>query len=190
MLRFIKVLILCYFSLLFVSCNDHIKEKQLDARAKALTEKENMFAQKESEFKLLLRMRDSLYANQKNSVAVPAWPSAILGKWNGKVICTDSKCSDYVLGDQRSDIWEFINDSLKAAVNVYSNNNLIRTYTGKLENNEIRLNFKTDSTSSKYVDMNILLDEISPSIIRGKRTININNKCSAEFSVELIRLSK
>ena len=188
--RFAIFLMLGCFSLVFLSCNDHQKEKQLDAREKALYEKENIFAQKESQFESLLKMRDSLYAEKKDSFIVQAWPADILGRWTGKVICTDSKCSDYVVGDQRTDVWEFVNDSLQTSVNVYSKNNLIRTYTGKLENNEIRLNFKTDSTSSKYVEMNILLNDISPSIIRGKRTINVNNQCSAEFSVELLRPSK
>ena len=181
---------LIFLSLLLFSCDNHEKEKQLEAREKILSEKENVFAQKEAEFESLLKMRDSLYVVKKDSVVIPTWPADILGKWNGKVICTDSKCSDYVVGDQRTDIWEFVNDSLQSSVNVYSNNNLVRTYSGKLENNEIRLNFKTDSTSAKFVDMNILLNEISPSKMRGKRTINVNNNCTAEFSVELLRPSK
>ena len=185
-----KILLLCCLSLLLFSCKQNEREKQLDAREKLLSEKENVFSQKEAEFDALLKMRDSLYAKKIDSVIIPAWPDALLGKWNGKVICTESNCSDYVIGDQRTDVWEFVNDSVRTAVNVYSNNNLVRTYSGKMENNEIKLNFKTDSTSSKLVDMNILLNEISPAKMRGKRTITVNNNCSAVFSVELVRPSK
>lgn len=190
MQRISKFLLLLSLTIFLFSCKENEREKQLDAREKILSEKENIFAQKESEFQALLKMRDSLYVKTRDTVIVPTWPADILGKWTGKVICTESNCSDYVIGDQRTDVWEFVNDSLQTSVNVYSNNNLVRTYTGKLENNEIKLNFKTDSTASKLVDMNILLNEISPGKIRGKRTISVNNNCSAAFSVELIRPSK
>lgn len=185
-----KILLFCCLSLFLFSCKENEREKQLDAREKILSEKENIFSQKEAEFDALLKMRDSLYAKKTDSVVIPTWPENILGKWNGKVICTESTCSDYVIGDQRTDVWEFVNDSLQTSVNVYSNNNLVRTYAGKLENNEIKLNFKTDSTATKLVDMNILLNEISPDKIRGKRRITVNNNCSAVFSVELVRPSK
>ena len=185
--RSTKILLLCCLSIFLFSCKENEREKQLDAREKLLSEKENVFSQKEAEFDALLKMRDSLYAKKADSIVIPTWPEDILGKWTGKVVCTESNCSDYVIGDQRTDIWEFVNDSLQTSVNVYSKNNLVRTYAGKLENNEIKLNFKTDSTSSKLVDMNILLNEISPEKIRGKRTITVNNNCSAVFSVELVR---
>lgn len=185
--RSTKILMLCCLSIFLFSCKENEREKQLDAREKLLSEKENVFSQKEAEFDALLKMRDSLYAKKTDSVVISTWPKDILGKWTGKVICTESNCSDYVIGDQRTDIWEFVNDSLQTSVNVYSKNNLVRTYAGKLENNEIKLNFKTDSTSSKLVDMNILLNEISAEKIRGKRTITVNNNCSAVFSVELVR---
>lgn len=188
--RIPKFIFLLSFSIFLFSCKENEREKQLDAREKQLSAKENIFSEKEAEFQALLRMRDSLYAKKTDSFIVPTWPGEILGKWNSKVICTESNCSDYVIGDQRTDVWEFVNDSLRTAVNVYSNNNLVRTYSGKLENNEIKLNYKTDSTASKLVDMNILLNEISPDKIRGKRTITVNNNCSAVFSVELVRPSK
>jgi len=190
MQRIVKFLLLSGLSIFVFSCKENEREKQLDARERSLSEKENIFAQKEAQFEALLKMRDSLYTKKSDSVIVPTWPTEILGKWNGKVICTESTCSDYVIGDQRTDVWEFVNDSLQTSVNVYSNNNLVRTYAGKLENNEIKLNFKTDSTATKLVDMNILLNEISPEKIRGKRRITVNNNCSAVFSVELVRPSK
>lgn len=185
-----KILLFCCLSLLLFSCKEKEREKQLDAREKILSAKENVFLQKEAEFESLLKMRDSLYAKKIDSIVIPTWPEELLGKWNGKVVCTESTCSEYVIGDQRTDTWEFVNDSLQTSVNVYSNNNLVRTYAGKLENNEIKLNFKTDSTSAKLVDMNIVLNDIMPAKIRGKRTITVNNNCSAVYSVELVRPSK
>ncbi|KQT35705.1 hypothetical protein ASG22_01410 [Chryseobacterium sp. Leaf405] len=182
--------ILIIFSLfVLISCNDKAKETDLVAREQQLLEKEKSFAQKESEYQSLLKMRDSIFA-KKDTVEIVDWPTEVSGAWTGKVICTESNCSDYVVGDQRIDTWEFDSDSTRLFTKIINNNNLVRVYSGRLENNEIKLNFKTDSTAKKQVDMNILLNEISASKIRGTRSIAVENSCMARFSVELTRSTK
>lgn len=176
-------------SVFLISCNDKKKENDLEIREKQLLEKEKLFAQKESEYQVLLKMRDSIFT-KKDSVAAVNWPAAVAGLWTGKVICTESNCSDYVVGDQRTDTWEFDSDSTQLMTKIINNNNLVRIYSGKFENNEAKLNFKTDSTSKKQVEMNILLNDITPDKIRGTRTIAVDNSCMAKFSVELVRTTK
>ncbi|WP_363315996.1 hypothetical protein, partial [Chryseobacterium sp.] len=174
---------------LLMSCTNKEKEQQIAEREKQLLEKEKLFAQKESQYQALLKMRDSIFSH-KDSVIIPTWPQEIAGIWNSKVICTESNCSEYVVGDQRSDIWEFDHDSTQLVVKIINNNNLVRLYTGKFENNEIKLNFKTDSTASKKVEMNVVLNDISDTKIKGIRTITSDNNCTAKFSVELVRNKK
>ncbi|MDF2553284.1 MAG: hypothetical protein K0R77_2559 [Chryseobacterium sp.] len=175
--------------LLSVSCDDKQKQEQLTERETKLLEKEKLFAKKESEYQALLKMRDSIF-NKKDSVQILLWPQEVAGVWSGKVICTESNCSDYAVGDQRIDNWEFDSDSIQLSTKIINNNNLIRTYLGKFENNEVKLNYKTDSTAQKNVEMNILLNEISPNKIRGIRTVTVDNNCTARFSVELTRIQK
>jgi len=182
------LLILIAVPFLILSCNDKEKESTLASREQQLLEKEKLFAKKESQYQALLKMKDSIFS-KKDSVKVLKWPDEISGLWSGKVICTESNCSDYVVGDQRIDTWEFDNDSTQLVTKIINNNNLVRLYTGKFENNEIKLNFKTDSTAKKKVDMNILLNDISDTKIRGTRTIAVDN-CLARFSVELTRSTK
>lgn len=176
---------------LLVSCDYKEKEKNLTEREKQLLEKEKLFAQKESEYQALLKMKDSIFS-QKDSTEIKAvvWPEEISGPWNGKVICTESNCSDYVVGDQRTDLWEFDNDPTQPVTKIINNNNLVRLYSGKFENNEIRLSFKTDSTAKKYVEMNVILNDISDNKIKGTRTVTSDNGCTAKFSVELVRSTK
>ncbi|SHL76224.1 hypothetical protein [Chryseobacterium polytrichastri] len=180
--------ILLAISFFLVSCNDKEKEKNLISREEQLLQKEKLFAQKESEYQALLKMRDSLFS-KKDSVKIVRWPAEISGDWTGKVICTESNCSDYVVGDQRIDTWEFDNDSTQLVTKIINNNNLVRLYAGKFDHNEIKLNFKTDSTSKKKVEMNVLLNDISDNKIRGTRTVMVDN-CMAKFSVELLRSTK
>lgn len=181
--------ILFFASLFLISCDNRKKEKDLALREQQLLEKEKLFSQKESEYQYLLKMKDSIFS-KKDSVKIPVWPAEVSGAWIGKVICTESNCSDYVVGDQRTDTWEFDSDSTQLMTKIINNNNLVRSYSGKFENNEVRLNFKTDSTAKKQVEMNVLLNEISPNKIRGTRTIAVDNSCMARFSVELVRSTK
>jgi hypothetical protein len=183
----IFILFICSF--FFISCDNRKKEKDLALREQQLLEKEKSFAQKESEYQYLLKLKDSIFS-KKDSVKIATWPDEISGAWIGKVICTESNCSDYVVGDQRTDTWEFDNDSTQLMAKIINNNNLVRSYSGKFDNNEIKLNFKTDSTAKKQVEMNVLLNEISASKIRGTRTIAVENNCMAKFSVELVRSTK
>lgn len=176
--------------LLFISCDNRKKENDLTLREKQLLEKEKAFAQKESEYQSLLKMRDSIFATKKDSVKINIWPAQVAGLWTGKVICTESNCSDYVVGDQRTDTWEFDSDSIQLLTKIINNNNLVRVYSGKFENNEVKLNFKTDSTSKKQVTMNVLLNDFSANKMRGTRTITADNNCMAKFSVELVRSTK
>jgi len=182
------LLTFCACLLLLISCTDKEKENNLALREQQLLEKEKLFAKKESQYQALLKMKDSIFS-KKDSMKVVKWPAEISGSWSGKVICTESNCSDYVVGDQRTDIWEFDNDSTQLVTKIINNNNLVRLYSGKFENNEIKLNFKTDSTAKKKVEMNVLLNDISDTKIRGTRTIAVDN-CMAKFSVELIRSTK
>ncbi|WP_034670173.1 hypothetical protein [Chryseobacterium populi] len=183
------LLILLIIPFFLMSCNDTQKEKNIVEREQQLLEKEKLFAQKESEYQALLKMRDSVFA-KKDSVQITVWPAEIAGSWNGKVICTESNCSDYVVGDQRTDTWEFDSDSTQLVAKIINNNNLVRLYSGKFESNEVKLNFKTDSTAKKNVEMNVRLNDISDTKIKGTRTISVDNTCLAKFSVELTRSSK
>ncbi|MCU7615716.1 hypothetical protein NZ698_00780 [Chryseobacterium sp. PBS4-4] len=185
--KYLFILFISFF--LLQSCENKEKQQQLTERETKLLEKEKLFAQKESEYQTLLKMRDSIF-KKKDSIQIVLWPQEISGAWSGKVICTESNCSDYAVGDQRVDNWEFDSDSIQLSTKIINNSNLIRTYIGKFENNEVKLNYKTDSTAKKNVEMNILLNEISSNKIRGIRTVTVDNNCTARFSVELTRIQK
>lgn len=184
------LLILAGILLIFQSCEDSQKNRLLEKRESELLSKEKLFAEKEAEYQALLKMRDSIFAVKDTVQVVNIWPETISGPWTGKVICTESNCTDYVVGDQRIDTWEFDSDSTQLVSKIINNNNLVRLYQAKFDNNEIKLNYITDSAAKKKVEMNVLLNEISPSKIRGTRTVMVDNTCLAKFSVELLRNTK
>lgn len=171
------------------ACNDHTKERELMQREADLNRREQMFQAKEAEYLSLLKMRDSLQY-QDSIVNIIAWPEEISGQWNSKIVCVETSCSDYVIGDTRNDLWEFSQDSIQLLVNVYNKKDLIRVYASEYSNNQISLHYATDTTAQKFVDMKVYLSEITPNKISGYRTVSVNGLCSAKFTVELNKITK
>lgn len=179
---------LIFIGLAFLTgCNDTQREEKLIEREKAIAQKETDFAEKEAEYLSLIKMRDSLNSINDSTI-YRSWPDSIAGIWNSKVICTESNCSDYVIGDQRFDNWEFVQDSTGLITRVLNNKNeIVRIYNAKYTPKGISLQYKTDSLSEKQVTMDIHLDNMKAGKITGKRNISIDNNCAAVFNVELTR---
>jgi len=171
-----------------LACTDSKREEQLTNREQTLIKKETEFATKQAEYQSLMRMRDSLFS-LKDSVVLQKWSEGTEGIWNGKTVCRESDCSDYVVGDQRSDIWEFTSDSTGIFTKIISNGKLIRIYSASADSTEYRLSYQTDSTANRKVSMNVVLKPVSRNLIKGTQTINVNDNCTARFSVELVRTS-
>lgn len=184
---------LCFLlSLVLTACKDNNKvnrqEERINLREQNLREREQQLSLKEAEYKSLLLMRDSLLA-RRDSVVARVWPAAINGRWKSTILCKESNCSNYVIGDQRSEIWEFNTDSTGMFTQVLNNTKLVRVYSGRFDANEIHLRF-TDSTLQKKVDMQVVLNQIGQDVIKGTEVILGENNCTAKFSVELVRAAK
>lgn len=173
--------------LLLVGCTNGEREARLDQREQALLVKEQEFAKKETEYQSLLKFRDSLAAIRDSSV-LRVWPDSIAGKWNAKLVCTESNCNNYVIGDQRSEQWEFTNDSTNLLVKVTNNNQLVRLYTGTFEKNKVHLNFRPDTLAERKTGISVAIDAISKGKMKGVRTNIGANECVALFSVDLNRI--
>lgn len=177
-------------ALVICSCYDREREERLTTRERNLLVREKEFAMKEAEYRALLRMRDSLMTLKDTLHTITMWPEYISGEWSAKVTCTESNCADYVVGDQRKDIWLFSQDSTQIVTKVINNNQLVRVYKASYTPDLINLNFRTDSAASKQVVMNVILNDISDQKMRGTRIITVDNRCTAKFNVELNRISK
>ena len=176
--------ILLLTSFLLNSCDFSKKTEELDLRESKLLEKEKAFALKEADYQSLIKMRDSLYTI-KDSVETIALPQNVIGKWNGKIICTDSNCPENMIGDVRNDTWEFIQDGQNISAKVINRTGQIRVYQGTYNGSEIRLNYKSDSSAAKKTEINVLLKDIQDSKIKGTREVTGENNCISRFSVDL-----
>ncbi|GAA4320022.1 hypothetical protein [Compostibacter hankyongensis] len=178
----------CLLSISVAGCTGHKYEQQLAGREQNLLEREKQFAEKEADYQSLLRMRDSLLSHH-DTVATLSWPAAVAGRWNSKVICKESNCSNYVIGDQWSGSWEFTSDSTGMFVKVTNNDKLIRVFSGSFNKEEILLHFATDSSIQKKADMSVVLRKIDSNLMKGTQILSGDNNCTARFSVELVPAS-
>lgn len=183
-----KILLLFILVCAVISCENK-KENELQEREKVLILKEEQFAEKEADYKSLLLMRDSLLALKDTvkdeALSVKVWPDSLSGIWNSKMVCRESNCSNYVIGDQRNEVWQFTSDSTGIYTNVLNNKKLVRVFKAKYIQDKIVLDFSSDSTSKSKVKMNVILDDIKKNVIKGTQTITGQDNCAAKFSVEL-----
>ncbi|GGB97235.1 hypothetical protein GCM10011325_25700 [Dyadobacter sediminis] len=169
------------------ACQNDQREQHLAQREQAIIKKENDFALKEADYKSLVKMRDSL-RTKKDTVIIQSWPETIAGVWNSKAVCRESNCSEYVIGDQRANFWEFISDSTGLFTRVLdADKKLVRVYNARLDSSGIQLQFLSDSSAAKRLDIHFDLSQVNPELLKGTQAITINQACNATFTVELTR---
>ena len=184
-----SLFIILFISFFLSGCHDDQKEQQLAQREQALAAKEKDFAMKEADYYSLIRMRDSL-STKKDTVIIQRWPETIAGLWNAKSVCRESNCSEYVIGDQRANLWEFISDSTGLLTRVMDkNNNLVRIYNARLDSTGINLQYMSDSSSTKKINLHVNLSAISTELMKGTQSTNVDQSCTAKFALELTRSS-
>ena len=170
--------------LTFISCTDSEKAKKLQERENSLILKEKEFAAKEDEYRNLIAMRDSII-EQADSVVVNTLPTPVLGKWNGKMVCTESNCAEHAIGDQRTDVWEFSENGKTVLAKVTDRSGNLKVYSGSYSDSQINLQSKEDSTSTRRTEINLIWNNLQGKSLKGMRKVTSNNNCVAKFTLEL-----
>ncbi|WP_294824262.1 hypothetical protein [uncultured Flavobacterium sp.] len=184
---------LLLISILIFSCNDK-KKDEITLKEIELEQREQELLAKETEYNELLSLRDSLrQIDSLRGISLPVvlqWPDSLAGEWSGKMLCRESSCKNYVIGDQRSEKWLFSSDSLGLVVNVMDNEKLKRQLRAELTGSTIRLSMATDTTAINKISIEASLDEVRSKLIRGSQSLKGKDACIAKFSVELTPISK
>ena len=84
-----------FLSFLLLSCSNK-KEQELAERENDLLKREQQFADKQTEYEALLKMRDSLseITGIKDTFSeIKNWPSDLTTDWNSKMVCRESNCA-------------------------------------------------------------------------------------------------
>lgn len=172
--------------LVFMSCTDEkSKQDAIKLKEQALLEKEKSLALKEAEYQSLLKLRDSI-ASAQDSTAVNPLAALIMGEWKGKIVCTESNCQDYVVGDTRIDDWEVSELNGEIIAKNLNKSGTVRVYKGKFEGATLVMKHTSESPE-KRLDLKLNFTTVEPGKLSGTREVQVNQSCVSKFSIELLR---
>lgn len=178
--------------LLNSSCGFEERKRALDAREAVLQDREQnlllkqkQLAQLEDSIKLNLAKQDSATLALKN-LGLPL-PDSLQGVWNISMICTQTSCTGFAVGDSRKENWTFSGgDSTGVYVKAMQGEKLIRIYSGIYDGSGFILSTPSSSDSITTV-MNVKLSVESGNKLSGTRTINQADGCSSVFRLDAER---
>lgn len=165
----------------FIGCTDNQKEQDLLQREENLSAREKEFDAKEAEYKNLLSLRDSLQNIVPEITVKQELPAELQGKWSGKMICTESSCTDHVIGDQRTDTWEFSANVVKMTTKTGTE----RLFMAMIEGGDLKLISEDPANITTSSEITLNLTDLQIGRMKGTRNLNGKDNCIAKFSVEL-----
>ncbi|SDD46205.1 hypothetical protein [Niabella drilacis] len=176
----------------FCSCGFEERRKQLDEREQALKARETAVMLKEKALKLL---EDSLKLNiaRIDSVSnLPAeqsvpLPDSLAGNWNVTMVCTQTNCSGFAVGDIRKETWLIAGNETTVTVRAMQGDKLIRIYTGTFTGTDLKLSTPESETAQPSASMKVALKVEQRNKLSGQRLITQPDGCETIFKADMDR---
>ena len=186
----IRLLIILLSLILFpqFGCGFEKRKQQLDDREQALIAREQMVMIKEKQLKLL---EDSLKKNfekvdsanlSRIEQSFPL-PDSLAGNWNVSMVCTQTNCTGFAVGDIRKETWQIASVNNAVTIRALQGEKLIRVYTGKFTGTQLKL--ATPETVQATTLMNVELNIDNSTKMSGQRIITQPDGCSTVFKADL-----
>lgn len=162
------------------------KAADLSKKEQELLLKEEMLNQKEKELTEWELRTDSSFLGISLDTTGKINPE-LVGKWNARMVCTETNCEGSAVGDSKTDKWDisYIGNTLVARV--LEDRSSARIYTGKLINDVIELVAIKD-IRAQGTRMNVRLQITNTNELKGERTIVRENGCRIVYSLTLQKL--
>lgn len=185
-----RTVLLLSFSLLLLlfSCEKDLSKQmsELQEREKALLEKEKSLQLIEAEYAELKQLRDSL-SQVSDTLLIDPRAQEITGKWKGKMVCTESNCLDYAVGDTRVDEWILSSEGNQITAQNVNKSGTIRVYTGSFEGPVLKLLYKSPETQKRPLEIALHFTNIGSQKISGTRNLTLVGNCQSNYTIELTR---
>jgi hypothetical protein len=185
------VILVCLFSFFAASCGLRERELELERRTNELNQKEQEFLLKVKSFQLqeeeLLKRQKQLDSSSKlMSDSFLLQHPKLLGKWNVTMHCTETTCTGSAIGDIKNEQWEISYQNKQIIAHAYSDNKLVRIYTGNYHEGAIELSTGPDNADlSTSTNMVVRIREIKENEMRGKREITRPDNCRIIYDLLL-----
>jgi hypothetical protein len=186
-----KYLIFFLAMFFFTSCGLRQREAELETRANELNQKEQELMLKEKSLQLkeeeLFKREKLLDSTSKNPAdSFIAQHPQLPGKWNVTMRCTETTCSGSAVGDTKNEQWEISYENNGIVAKAFSENKLVRVYTGSNNEGIVELSTEPDNPDlSKSTRMIVRLQSIKENEISGLREILRPDNCHIIYALEL-----
>ncbi|WP_157097953.1 hypothetical protein [Niabella ginsenosidivorans] len=172
-------------------CGFDERKKQLDQREQALIAREQLVMIKEKQLKLL---EDSLKknfekidsANLSQAEQTFPLPDSLAGSWNVNMVCTQTNCTGFAVGDIRKETWQIAGVDNNVTIRALQGEKLIRVYTGKFTGTQLKL--ATPETAQTATIMKVELNIDNQNKMNGQRIITQPDGCNTSFKADLDKL--
>lgn len=184
---------LIFFAFILPSCGLREREKALERKMTEVNQKEQQLILKEQSLQL---KEDELAKREKrldNSIKNPADSfiakhPTLPGKWNVTMNCTETTCSGSAVGDTKNEQWEFSFQENAVVVQAFSNNKLVRVYSGSSKAEGLELSAQPAANETgQLTEMVIRLSGIEQNKMQGVREIIRPDKCRIVYALDLSR---
>ncbi|MBZ4192314.1 hypothetical protein [Niabella beijingensis] len=174
------------------SCGFEERRKQLDERERAINAREQAVMLKEKEIRLA---EDSLkrYAEKMDSASrilaeqVLPLPDSLAGSWNVTMVCSQTNCSGFAVGDIRKENWLLSGNGSTVGVRAMQGDKLIRVYTGSFTGTGLKLSTPETEASQPSATMQVTLKIDNVNKMSGQRLIIQADGCETTFKVDMDR---
>lgn len=161
------------------------RKSELDQREQELILKEKTLSLKEQELAKKQKLFDSTVAKNPTDSFVSLHPQ-IFGKWNVNMLCTATTCSGSAIGDTKNEQWEIGYQNRTIVIQAFSDNKLVRVYTGKYTGNQLELSTAPDNPDpTQSTRMIVRIQNIGEKEMRGEREIIRVDNCHIVYSLDM-----
>jgi hypothetical protein len=185
---------------LFAGCGSANRQKELQDKEIALQQKEQELATREQELaireELLLQKElqmDSTYMGDSTHTtdSTQVINMNVAGRWNVQMTCTETTCPGSAVGDVKTEQWEIVQQANTIIARARANDQLVRVYTGTIENGSISLTADpTGTADGGNVKITVQFKPVSNKRMEGKREITRENDCRIVYTLLMDALTK
>jgi hypothetical protein len=180
-------LLVCF---LLTACDIREREQELNKklaeinrREQELIVKEKTLQLREDELNEKVKRLDSSSKSPADSFFV-SHPQ-VRGRWNVTMRCTETNCSGSAVGDIKIEQWEIRYQDNGIIANAYSDNKLVRVYSGTSNGTAIELSTQPENgDANSTTKMIVRIQEIKEKEMTGQRDIIRPDNCHIVYSLD------
>ena len=112
--------------------------------------------------------------------------AALTGTWDVRMTCTETSCPGSAVGDTKTETWEIAYQENNVVAKAFTNNQLVRVYSGVFTGNTLELVDIRDETGNQPATrMVVRLRLSSDNLMEGQREIERIGECKIIYETVL-----